>query len=101
MSDQHPTPDAYPGHDAHKSQPAPGPPEEGGAAPIPSTDTGALAGSAAQTISYPVIGMTCANCALAVERALVKKTPGVSGAHVNLADEQVTVVRLRHEHHVG
>ena len=41
-------------------------------------------------ISLPVLGMTCANCALAIERAL-KKLPGVLEATVNLALEQATV----------
>ena len=41
---------------------------------------------------FPVVGMTCANCALAVERALKKKTPGVVSADVNLAGENVRVV---------
>jgi Cu+-exporting ATPase len=41
---------------------------------------------------FPVVGMTCANCALAVERALKKKTPGVSSADVNLAGETVRVI---------
>jgi len=38
-----------------------------------------------------VTGMTCANCALAVERVLRKKVPGVSFAQVNLATEHATV----------
>ena len=38
----------------------------------------------------PVLGMTCANCALAIERAL-GQVPGVRGATVNLALEQVTI----------
>ena len=41
-------------------------------------------------ISLPVLGMTCANCALAIERAL-RKLPGVGEASVNLALEQATV----------
>ncbi len=42
-------------------------------------------------IELPVIGMTCANCARAVERALEKKLDGVSSASVNLASESVSV----------
>ena len=42
-------------------------------------------------IELPVIGMTCANCARAVERALEKKLDGVSSASVNLAAESVSV----------
>ena len=38
-----------------------------------------------------VIGMTCANCALAVERALLRRVPGVRSARVNLATERATV----------
>lgn len=45
-----------------------------------------------QTAELPVIGMTCANCALTIERTLKKKVQGVSSANVNLADERVTVV---------
>jgi Cu+-exporting ATPase len=35
--------------------------------------------------------MTCANCAMNVERALVKKVPGVVNAVVNIAAERATV----------
>ncbi len=41
-------------------------------------------------LSLPVLGMTCANCALAIERAL-RALPGVQGATVNLALERVSV----------
>jgi len=41
-------------------------------------------------LTLPVIGMTCANCAVAVERN-AKKVGGVTGASVNLASEKVTV----------
>jgi len=40
---------------------------------------------------YPVLGMTCANCARAVERTLAKKVPGVASAEVNFASETVSV----------
>ena len=43
------------------------------------------------TIDLPVVGMTCANCASAVERALERKVPGVESAAVNLADETVHI----------
>lgn len=43
-------------------------------------------------VDLPVVGMTCANCALAVERTLSRKVPGVESAAVNLADETVHVV---------
>lgn len=39
---------------------------------------------------FKVSGMTCANCALTIEKKL-KKTPGVQGASVNFATETVTV----------
>jgi Cu+-exporting ATPase len=42
-------------------------------------------------IELPVVGMTCANCAAAVERALLKKTPGVTAASVNLATESAWI----------
>jgi len=46
---------------------------------------------AEQTLDLAVRGMTCANCARAVECALSGKVPGVSSASVNLATEQVRV----------
>ncbi len=39
----------------------------------------------------PVTGMTCANCATAIERRLNKKTPGVTSAAVNYAGETVSI----------
>jgi len=44
----------------------------------------------AKTITLPVTGMTCANCAAAIERN-VRKLPGVNVANVNLASEKLTV----------
>ena len=41
-------------------------------------------------INLPILGMTCANCALAVERAL-RRLPGVAEATVNLALERAMV----------
>ncbi len=41
-------------------------------------------------LTFPVVGMTCANCAAAVERN-AKKVPGVIDAAVNFASEKVTV----------
>ncbi|MFZ5587349.1 MAG: heavy metal translocating P-type ATPase [Thermodesulfobacteriota bacterium] len=46
---------------------------------------------AMQTAQFPVVGMTCANCAAAVERTLARKVPGVAKADVNFAAETVTV----------
>ena len=42
-------------------------------------------------LDLPIIGMTCANCSRAVERALTRKVPGVSSATVNLVTEVATV----------
>ena len=42
-------------------------------------------------IEMPVTGMTCANCAANIERALNKKTSGVLNASVNFASERVLV----------
>ncbi|MGD8659173.1 MAG: heavy metal translocating P-type ATPase [Desulfobacterales bacterium] len=42
-------------------------------------------------IEMPVTGMTCANCAANIERALNKKTAGVVNAAVNFATERVLV----------
>ena len=42
-------------------------------------------------VELPIIGMTCANCAMTVERTLSKKVPGVVLANVNLATESATV----------
>ncbi|MFO7707252.1 MAG: heavy metal translocating P-type ATPase [Desulfobacterales bacterium] len=43
-----------------------------------------------QTLHIPVHGMTCANCAANVERAL-KRLPGVSEVNVNFAGERAAV----------
>ncbi|MEM7031029.1 MAG: heavy metal translocating P-type ATPase [Chloroflexota bacterium] len=42
-------------------------------------------------LELPITGMTCANCAKAIERALNKKTPGVVGANVNYATERASI----------
>jgi len=42
-------------------------------------------------ITLPVTGMTCANCALNIERTLNKKVPGVVNASVNFATERVQI----------
>ena len=41
------------------------------------------------TVEFPVTGMTCANCAMTIERTLNKKVPGVVQASVNFAAERV------------
>jgi Cu+-exporting ATPase len=43
-----------------------------------------------QQLTFPVIGMTCANCVAAVERNS-KKADGVTDAVVNFASEKVTI----------
>ena len=45
---------------------------------------------AEKSISIPVTGMSCANCALTIERT-VKKVPGVVKASVNFASERASV----------
>lgn len=42
-------------------------------------------------LDIPITGMTCANCAMNVERALKKKAPGVISASVNFATEHAFV----------
>jgi Cu+-exporting ATPase len=44
-------------------------------------------------VELPISGMTCVNCARAVERA-VKKLPGVASVSVNLASERATVTYI-------
>lgn len=44
-----------------------------------------------RTLILSITGMTCANCAMNVERALEKKVPGVLNAAVNFAAERATV----------
>ncbi len=46
-----------------------------------------------RTLAWPVEGMTCANCAGRVEKALLR-VPGVLEAQVNLATETVAVTTL-------
>lgn len=43
-----------------------------------------------QTITFPVSGMSCANCAMNIER-IVKKLPGIFEANVNFATEQAAL----------
>ncbi len=43
---------------------------------------------------FPVSGMTCANCAMNIERTLRKKVPGVVSASVNFASERAAVEYL-------
>lgn len=45
-------------------------------------------------VEMPVTGMTCANCAANIERALKRRTPGVVDAAVNFASERVSVAYL-------
>ncbi|MCJ7830130.1 MAG: heavy metal translocating P-type ATPase, partial [Desulfobacterales bacterium] len=48
-------------------------------------------------VEFPVTGMTCANCAANIERALARKVPGVLRATVNFASEHVAVEYLLSE----
>ncbi len=48
-------------------------------------------GVALSTAEIPVTGMTCANCAMNIERALRKKAPGVVRASVNFGSERAHV----------
>jgi Cu+-exporting ATPase len=48
-------------------------------------------GVAQTTVEIPITGMTCANCAMTVERTLNKKVPGVVQASVNFAAERAHV----------
>ena len=43
------------------------------------------------TVEIPLTGMTCANCAMTIERNLSKKVPGVLKASVNFATERARV----------
>lgn len=43
-------------------------------------------------VELPIQGMTCANCALVIERSLKKKLEGLISVNVNLASENATVV---------
>lgn len=44
-----------------------------------------------ERIELPIIGMTCANCVLTIERNLRKKVPGLISATVNLATQRASV----------
>jgi len=48
-------------------------------------------GVAKATVDIPVTGMTCANCAITIERTLKKKVSGVVKASVNFASERASV----------
>jgi len=48
-------------------------------------------GLATAKVELPITGMTCANCALNIERTLNKKVPGVVQASVNFASERAGV----------
>lgn len=44
-----------------------------------------------ERVELPVTGMTCANCAMTIERTLKRKVPGVLQAAVNFATERARV----------
>ena len=46
------------------------------------------------SIEFPVTGMSCANCAMTIEKTLNHKVPGVTGASVNFATERATVTYI-------
>jgi Cu+-exporting ATPase len=48
-------------------------------------------GVAQTSVEIPITGMTCANCAMTIERTLKKKVPGVVDASVNFASERARV----------
>jgi len=48
-------------------------------------------GVATAKVELPVTGMTCANCAANIERALNRRVPGVLNAAVNFASERASV----------
>jgi P-type Cu+ transporter len=48
-------------------------------------------GVAQADVEIPITGMTCANCAMTIERTLKKKTRGVTDASVNFASERAHV----------
>ncbi|HSG09250.1 MAG TPA: heavy metal translocating P-type ATPase [Longimicrobiales bacterium] len=48
-------------------------------------------GVATQRMELPITGMTCANCAATIERALQSRLPGVVSASVNFATEKAVV----------
>lgn len=48
-------------------------------------------------IDLAITGMTCANCVRAVERILLKKTPGIVAVNVNFATETGTIEYLVHQ----
>ena len=58
----------------------------------PSSDAAESAGKQRETLA--ITGMTCANCAAAIQRTLKKKVPGVVDATVNYATEKATVEYL-------
>ena len=42
-------------------------------------------------VTLPITGMSCANCAVTIEKALKKKVPGIVNASVNFAAERAFV----------
>jgi Cu+-exporting ATPase len=57
-------------------------------------------GLAARQAELDIRGMTCASCAMRVEKALAK-VPGVTRASVNLATEKATVEATDDSHEIG
>ena len=51
-------------------------------------------GITAAKVELPITGMTCANCAMNIERTLNRRVPGVITVSVNFASERATVQYL-------
>ncbi len=51
-------------------------------------------GAGTHKIELPVRGMTCANCAMNIERTLKQKVPGITAASVNFASERTIIQYL-------
>ena len=46
---------------------------------------------AEQKITIPITGMTCANCAMNIERVINANVPGIINASVNFASERALI----------
>ena len=57
---------------------------------VPQSDTGGEAGISAEQIGMSVEGMTCATCAVRIQRVLSRRA-GVDNASVNFADNRATL----------
>ncbi|MFZ3045198.1 MAG: cation transporter, partial [Desulfatirhabdiaceae bacterium] len=55
------------------------------------TDSSSPPNNRVERVELPITGMTCANCAMNIERALKRKTPGVLNVSVNFASERAMI----------